>query len=142
MKDGLFCGELIAFEPLPAYHNADDLANTIMNVLLVYGISEKVHSFTHDNASVNYSAMEKIELELRRRHPHHPFLKTEYSLGCLAHIINLAVNAYMDALNAPPAQNLEGFYDTLQSMAQEDAFSGMTTSFTDLLNKVGVWQVH
>ena len=62
-------------------------------------------------------------------------------MGCVAHIINLAVNDYMKALKAPAAVNLEGFYDELQQMAATATFLNTAPDFETLLDKVSARNV-
>lgn len=81
--------------------------------------------------------MELLQVKLSKLYPDHPFSKDEYSLGCLAHIINLAVNKYMDELKAPPpAEDTHMYFVHLSANARSEVFTTMSADFRGLLDKV------
>ena len=67
------------------------MAGSLQEVLDEFGISKKVGGITLDNASNNGTMIQAMETYFKRRE--YPWKAKMYHVRCLAHVINLAVQA-------------------------------------------------
>lgn len=107
---------LIAFKHMPSSHTGKVLGDAFVDVLRHNGLMEKIGQITADNASNNASMMEEIEqtliaagipfsrFENRIRCDFFTIILTHIThfllASCFPHVINLAVQAFLDALSA------------------------------------------
>ncbi|ESK81374.1 hat family dimerization domain-containing protein [Moniliophthora roreri MCA 2997] len=85
------CMALIGFVRLTGSHSGERLGQTLFKVVRRVGIEKRIGHVTCDNASNNDTMME----EFARLMDDWDFLSGERRLWCLAHIINLAVQAFI-----------------------------------------------
>ena len=95
--DNLFLQTLLlAFEILEDHHTGCNLATIVFDVLDEYDLCDKLFCITSDNASNNSTMVEQLQNHLEQRdidwdpEVHH--------IPCLAHIINLVVQAFLQKL--------------------------------------------
>ena len=87
---------LLAFEILEDHHTGCNLATIVFDVLDEYDLCDKLFCITSDNASNNSTMVEQLQNHLEQRdidwdpEVHH--------IPCLAHIINLVVQAFLEKL--------------------------------------------
>ena len=105
--------DLLAFEHLDNSHTGQYLASVVFKIIEDYNLSEKLFCITTDNATNNYTMvrelaklLEAIDIDWNSEINHIP---------CLAHVINLIVQSFLDALVAD---------------------SDQTTTFKSILNKI------
>ena len=88
--------DLLAFENLEANHTGPYLASIVFDVLDQYNLAEKLFCITTDNASNNFTMSKELENLL-----HNIDVDWDSSINhipCLAHIINLVVQAFLNTL--------------------------------------------
>ena len=88
--------DLLAFENLEANHTGPYLASIVFDVLDQYNLAEKLFCITTDNASNNFTMSKELENLL-----HNIDVDWDSSINhipCLAHIINLIVQAFLNTL--------------------------------------------
>src|SRR5271169_3555261 len=94
--------DLLAFEHLDSSHTGQYLAGVVFKIIEDHNLSQKLFCITTDNASNNYSMVRELAKLLDSigiyRDP-----ETNH-IPCLAHIINLIVQSFLDALVADPDQ--------------------------------------
>ena len=84
----LIMKRVISFEEFPVPHTGNALFKMLKKVFHKYHLEKKVFSITLDNASNNINCMGRLKMEFE------PPLNGEfYHSRCIAHIINLAVQA-------------------------------------------------
>ncbi|KAF8714530.1 hAT family C-terminal dimerization region, partial [Rhizoctonia solani] len=88
---------LIAFHIVEGAHAGVILAQHIFGVLKEYNIVHKIGSITLDNASNNNTMMEELLRLIRAKG--YDFDEEGNQICCFPHIINLAVTAFLDALD-------------------------------------------
>ncbi|GJW52036.1 zinc finger BED domain-containing protein RICESLEEPER 2-like protein [Tanacetum coccineum] len=82
---------VISFEEFPSPHTGGALFKMLIKVLTNFNLEDKVMSITLDNASNNTSAMDKLKLKYDS-----PLGGRFYHSRCVAHIINLVVQAGLE----------------------------------------------
>ncbi|GJU17663.1 zinc finger BED domain-containing protein RICESLEEPER 2-like protein [Tanacetum coccineum] len=82
---------VISFEEFPSPHTGGALFKMLTKVLTNFNLEDKVMSITLDNASNNTSAMDKLKLKYDP-----PMGGRFYHSRCVAHIINLVVQAGLE----------------------------------------------
>ncbi|GJY36124.1 putative RNA-directed DNA polymerase [Tanacetum coccineum] len=82
---------VISFEEFPSPHTGGALFKMLTKVLTNFNLEDKVMSITLDNASNNTSAMDKLKLKYEP-----PMGGRFYHSRCVAHIINLVVQAGLE----------------------------------------------
>ncbi|GJX25933.1 zinc finger BED domain-containing protein RICESLEEPER 2-like protein [Tanacetum coccineum] len=82
---------VISFEEFPSPHTGGALFKMLIKVLTNFNLEDKVMSITLDNASNNTSAMDKLKLKYDP-----PMGGRFYHSRCVAHIINLVVQAGLE----------------------------------------------
>ena len=88
--------ELLTLENLEANHTGPYLASIVFDVLDQYNLAEKLFCITTDNASNNFTMSKELENLL-----HNIDVDWDSSINhipCLAHIINLVVQAFLNTL--------------------------------------------
>ena len=93
--------DLLNFQPLHTTHTGRHIAYDIFDSLCEFGIQNKLFCITTDNASNNYKMIKELSFLLRdndcilwpgdSRH-----------IPCLAHVLNLALQAFLNKLNIAP----------------------------------------
>jgi hypothetical protein len=102
---------LVSFDPITGSHEGRNLANIVIQALIRDNLSRRILAVTTDNASNNGTLMDALmvslqqELHERSRISAEAFdpilrnlLATQYHIPCLAHVIQLAVNALLKKL--------------------------------------------
>ncbi|EUC67723.1 AC9 transposase, putative, partial [Rhizoctonia solani AG-3 Rhs1AP] len=97
---------LLAFRFVDGSHDGPTLARHLFAVLEEYKIVDKVGSITLDNASNNDTMMEALQ-ERMHAEGYVDFEMNGNRVRCFPHIINLAVNAFLDALGGCSAAYLD-----------------------------------
>ena len=109
--------DLLNFQPLHTTHTGRHIAQYIFDSLCEFGIQNKLFCITTDNASNNYKMIKELSFLLRdndcilwpgdSRH-----------IPCLAHVLNLAVQAFLKKLNIAPMTEEEEWM--LKSSDEDD----------------------
>jgi hypothetical protein len=86
---------LLAFERFAGAQDGANMANLVMKVLKEYNIAEKLFCITTDNATNNDTMASYLELKLDEEFGVKWDQETQH-LYCLAHVINLVVNDFLD----------------------------------------------
>jgi len=105
---------LLAFVPFTGRHSGESIADVVKETLSFYGITDRVQSYTMDNASNNktmYNAMVDLGEEMHNamadlgealdEEDYDPFRKP-YIIPCLAHVIQLGGGAMTLAIKVRP----------------------------------------
>ena len=79
---------VISFEEFPVPHTGSALFKMLRKVFYKFNLQRKVFSITLDNASNNANSMGRLKMEFEP-----PFNGDFYHSRCVAHIINLTVQA-------------------------------------------------
>jgi hypothetical protein len=104
---------LLGFPPVPGEHTGERLALVVMEVLEKHELSHRILGITTDNATNNgtmftkLTAMLKEQLEQRNNQmltfsfdpDFRRLLESQHHLPCLAHVIQLAVTAFLRTLS-------------------------------------------
>ncbi|KAF8751055.1 hAT family C-terminal dimerization region [Rhizoctonia solani] len=101
---------LIAFRIVEGAHAGVILARHIFRVLKEYDIVHKIGSITLDNASNNNTMMEELSRLIRAEG--YDFDEEGNRIRCFPHIINLAVTAFLDALDVTGDKYLASRYNS------------------------------
>jgi len=88
--------DLLAFEHLDSSHTGEFLASTVFKILEEHNLTEKLFCITTDNARNNYKMM--MELKKLLATINVDWDSEVNHIPCLAHVINLIVQAFLDAL--------------------------------------------
>ncbi|KEP52153.1 putative AC transposase [Rhizoctonia solani 123E] len=130
---------LAAFWVVEGAHAGVILAQHIFAVLKEYNIVHKVGSVTLDNASNNNTMMEELARLVRAEG--YDFDKEGNRIRCFPHIINLAVTAFLDALDLtgdkylhdrndsgrPPSERTENYVSALKQRPDKKCRSTVVT---------------
>ena len=76
------------------------MAEVFMDVLHTFEISEKIMAITTDNASSNNTLCAAIERATQRETPFSTFATCDHHVPCVAHCLNLMVQAFLGKLGA------------------------------------------
>ena len=85
---------VLSFKQLEGRHTGLALAGSLQEVLKEFGILQKVGGITLDNASNNGKMIQAMEIYFERKK--YSWEAKMYHVQCLAHVINLAVQASLD----------------------------------------------
>jgi hypothetical protein len=96
---------LLGFEPMSGPHDGKYLAELLIRVLLDFGIEKQVFGLTTDNAGNNGTLANFLADSLQHR-LNVSWLQDQNKLPCLAHVIQLVVNAIVETLD------IESFNET------------------------------
>jgi len=91
-------GMLLDLVPLEGKHTGESLCTAFVDVCSDFGILTKLLAVTSDNASNNLSFA--TELEKTCKEQKIPFSRADNHVRCMAHVIHLAVQAFLKALEA------------------------------------------
>jgi hypothetical protein len=91
-KAGIRMNPIIGLRSLEGSHTGSNLAEMIMEILLEYGVEEKLGYIMGDNATNNASLVRALVEEQGHRTYHYD--AGEHWLRCIGHVINLAVKAF------------------------------------------------
>ncbi|KAF8672559.1 Encoded by, partial [Rhizoctonia solani] len=97
-KDGFLAEHLIAFRLIHGSHTGANVGQCLFSVLEENGITKKLGFVTLDNASNNETLMRKLE-NLFRAQGITTFGQESNRIRCFPHVINLIVQAILDALS-------------------------------------------
>ena len=97
--DSNFClqEDLLDFQHIPQRHTGRNLAKHVYNILERYGLKYKLYCITTDNADNNSKMVEELSKMLCRKDNIH-WDGPKHHIPCLAHVINLAVKDFLNAL--------------------------------------------
>ena len=90
------CECVLGIRQLEGSHIGECLSAVVLEVLAEFNLSAKVCAITTDNASNNSTMMTILERELRPVNPH---FSAKRHVLCMAHVINLVMQARLNALN-------------------------------------------
>ena len=90
------CECVLGIRQLEGSHTRECLSAVVLEVLAEFNLSTKVCAITTNNASNNSTMITILEQELRQVNPH--FSPKRHFL-CMAHVINLVMQAGFNALN-------------------------------------------
>lgn len=97
---------LISLEPLSGPHSGDNLAKVFVNVCNEFGILSKIQAITTDNAANNITFLRNLEISCQEQSV--SFQLKHRHVRCLAHIMNLAVQDFLEALKSQALDDEDG----------------------------------
>src|SRR5579859_4412042 len=100
-KDFIYHEDLLSFEHVAAHHTGKNLAAHMYKVLHEFNIQTKLFCITTDSASNNRKMMKELSKLLRQRDSI-KWNGLTHHIRCLAHVINLAVKAFLINLKVAP----------------------------------------
>jgi hypothetical protein len=100
--------DLLDFTEVDWSHSGINLAEHIHEVLFKYGICEKLFCITTDNAGNNDTTCEELSDCLYESHSI-DWNWEENHIGCLAHVFNLAVQAFLKNIKVTEMSEAERF---------------------------------
>src|SRR5579859_1337952 len=100
-KDFVYHEDLLSFEHVAAHHTGKTLAAHVYKVLHEFNIQTKLFCITTDSASNNGKMMKELSKLLRQRDSI-KWNGLTHHIRCLAHVINLAVKAFLINLKVAP----------------------------------------
>ena len=104
------CECVLGIRQLEGSHTRECLSIALLEVLPEFNLSAKVCAITTDNASNNSTMMTILEGELRPGNPH---FSAKRHVLCMAHVINLVMQAGLNALNVVEDKPESTFIDGL-----------------------------
>src|SRR5579859_4019065 len=116
-KDFIYHEDLLSFEHVAAHHTGKNLAAHMYKVLHEFNIQTKLFCITTDSASNNRKMMKELSKLLRQRDSI-KWNGLTHHIRCLAHVINLAVKAFLINLKVAPLS--EEFHWLSNQKTQED----------------------
>jgi hypothetical protein len=99
-KDFVYHKDLLSFCDLPMIHSGVNLANHVHGILHEFNFYTKLFCITTDSASNNVKMMKELAKLLRKDGI--TWNGLDHHIWCLAHVINLAVKAFLSNLKATP----------------------------------------
>ena len=90
------CECVLGIRQLDGSHTGECLSVAVLEVLVEFNLSAKVCAIMTDNASDNLTMMTILERELRPVNPH---FSAKRHVLCMAHVINLVMQAGLNALD-------------------------------------------
>ena len=116
---------VLGIRQLEGSHTGECLSAVVLEVLVEFNLSAKVCAITMDNASNNSTMMTILEQELRPVNPH--FSAKRHFL-CMAHVINLVMQAGLNALNVIEDKPETTFIDGLDITNLDGVVNGGETN--------------
>ena len=98
------------FKPLEGSHTGPHLAKYVEGVIEKFEIGEKILCITSDGASNNKMMMISLAESLNRKYGIE-MDPDDHRIPCLAHIINLAVGAFLENLKVVEEENSSSWDD-------------------------------
>ncbi len=124
-KDWKLREVLLGFEHLVGRHIGRNLGDKVYDVLVRYGVQDRVQAITTDNASNNGTAVSYLRSFVRGT-------TITYHIPCLAHVLQLSLGAMLATLKASPAieTEVDVWNDDLVSAVRQQ------TGFAHVIEKV------
>ncbi|XP_078436357.1 putative transcriptional regulator tpeD [Wolffia australiana] len=115
--DWKLCECVLAIRQLEGSHTGECLSEIVLEVLAEFKLSEKLCAITTDNASNNTTMMAILERELR---PVNARFTAKRHVLCIAHVINLVMQAGLKALNVIDDGPQSSFINEVDLTSLED----------------------
>jgi hypothetical protein len=151
--------QLIGFEQLIDRHTGDYMAEIVRKIIIKYQLQDRLYAVTTDNATNNQTLTENLQKhvnalrefqeiesddianEIIRENLREIAMQTtlqwnnrQLHLPCFAHVIQLAVNAFLDGIKAIEDDDSSASHNI--DIKDLDQFSVMTDSFKKTLKMV------
>jgi hAT family C-terminal dimerisation region len=110
------CHTLLEFVEFESPHTGDNMAQLVMQTLEFYGLVQKLFCITTDNATNNDTMVEELSEALWQKEIH--WDPATNHIRCLAHIINLVVQALLKSLNVDDKNPFKSTLDKLREIAK------------------------
>jgi hypothetical protein len=91
---------LLGFEPFQGAHTGRNMGDAVYDVLVRYGVQDRLQAITTDNASNNSTAVNYLKSFVRGT-------RQTYHLPCFAHVLQLSLKAMLAVLKASPSNETE-----------------------------------
>lgn len=95
------CSGILAFKLLTEEHDGQSLAESLIEVLEDYEISDKLLGVTTDNASNNSTMLAHLEQFYNTKYPESGFSVAWNQIECMAHVINLGAQEILKQFKQP-----------------------------------------
>ena len=92
---------LLSFKYLEEEHDGLSLCKAMMEVLEDFGIAERLHGVTADNASNNSTMMAHMEQYYAEKYPSAGFSVIWNQIECLAYVLNLGAQQILKEFKEP-----------------------------------------
>jgi hypothetical protein len=109
---------LLGFSHVPGTHSGENLAKIVLSVLAKHNLSRRILAITTDNASNNGTLFHSVTKVLKAQldndqviqnealdHDLLDLIESQHHLPCLAHVIQLAVKAFLQKLKIEATNN-------------------------------------
>src|SRR5262249_1836596 len=106
--------------PISGKHTGENLCGTFMKACDDLGVLHKLLAITTDNATNNNTFLRSLEEKCRGWGI--SFDRKSRHVRCMAHIINLAVNDFLDKLNSSPKESEDAYDERYIPDAQSAGF--------------------
>jgi hypothetical protein len=115
---------MLGFKELKGSHTGENMAITLMETIEEFQLGPKLGYITADNAANNGTMFKHLE-KLMHQNGHSHWDHQTHIIPCLAHVLNLAVQAFLKALkiNRPEKKDLEGAEKSVQSRQRTSRLS-------------------
>lgn len=116
---------LLGFPSIPGSHSGMELGKVVISVLKKFGLTSRILGITTDNASNNNTMFGHLTDTLKEELKDNQsslllntaidpdlaaVIQAPHHIPCLTHVIQLAVNAFLDELNISPKNDEVRFY--------------------------------
>lgn len=122
--------DLLDFQQVSGSHTGHRLATHLLTVIHKYQIQSKLFCITTDNASNNYKMMKELS-KLLLHHDGIVWNGTRNHVPCLAHVLNLAVKAFLREINVQPPAEETNWMDNRDSDNDDDSSDDDADGFHD-----------
>jgi hypothetical protein len=98
---------LLSLEPLSGSHSGENLSKVFVNTCNEFGILTKIQAITTDSASNNFTFAQHLENACQIRGIQ--FQAKNFHVRCLAHVMNLAVQDFLEELKSQPLNDEDDY---------------------------------
>jgi hypothetical protein len=106
----------LQFVEFDSPHTGSNMAQLVVQTLEFYSLVKKLFCVTTDNASNNDTMVEELSDALWEKGIH--WDSTTHHIRCLAHIINLVVQALLKSLNVDDKNPFKSTLDKIRELAR------------------------
>ena len=126
---------LLAFIPLHGSHTGVNLASYVETTLEKFNLTQKLFCITTDSASNNKTMMESLCETLREKY-NVEIDPEDRRIPCLAHVINLAVGAFLKTLKVIDDNGMDAIYHDDEEALRNHLENGTTKDFALKMLKI------
>ena len=107
----------MSFTEIHGHHTGERLSKYVLDVLMEFGLCEKLFCITSDNAGNMHKLMRFLSKRLRQLGV--KWDARENYINCLNHVLNLALQAFLKKIKALPAKEVD-VYDLDEDDDEDD----------------------